>query len=111
MGTAFRQYSAQDWTTMWEETIERDLLDPKNPTDANVYVMLDLRGLMRADSTGRANYYSRALGGGGNRAWMTVNEVRALEDLNPLPGGDELPEPSASPQPLLKPEPGGGQKD
>jgi HK97 family phage portal protein len=109
MGTAFKQYSAQDHTTMWEETVERDLLDPVK--DANVYVMLDLRGLLRGDSTGRANYYSRALGGGGNKAWMTVNEVRALEDLNPLPGGDELPEPSTNPQPLTEPAPNKGEKD
>jgi HK97 family phage portal protein len=96
MGTAFVQYSAQDWITMWEEAIERDLLDPKKAADANVYALLDVRGLMRGDMNGRSNYYARALGSGGGHPWLTQDEVRALEDKNPL-GGDAAKLPPHTP--------------
>lgn len=45
---------------------------------------------MRGAARDRAEYYSRALGAGGSPAWHTQNEVRGLEDLDPLPGGDVL---------------------
>jgi hypothetical protein len=41
-------------------------------------------GLLRGDTEKRASYYTQALAHG----WMTPNEVRALENLPPLPGGD-----------------------
>jgi HK97 family phage portal protein len=91
MGTAFVQYSAQDWIIMWEEAIERDLLDPIK--DQDIYALLDVRGLMRGDMNGRSNFYARALGSGGGRPWMTQDEVRKLEDLNAL-GGDASKLPS-----------------
>lgn len=101
MGTAFIQYSAQDWITMWEESLERDLLDPVK--DAKIYVMLDVRGLMRGDMAGRAAYYARALGAGGSQPWMKPNEVRGLEDLNPDPDGDKLGTATGRPDPTLEP--------
>jgi phage portal protein BeeE len=40
--------------------------------------------LMRGDSAGRANYYREALQNG----WMSSNEVRNKERMNPVEGGD-----------------------
>jgi len=40
--------------------------------------------------------------------WLTINEIRALEDLNPLPGGDE---PLHSVQWQENAPPGGGATD
>lgn len=45
----------------------------------------NLRGLMRGDHVTRASFYHNALMDG----WMSINEVRALEDLNPIEGGDQ----------------------
>lgn len=106
MGTAFVQYAAQDWITMWEESIVRDLLDPKK--DRDIVARLDVDGLMRGDMAGRSNYYARALGSGGGRPWMTQDDVRIRDRLNPL-GGDaaKLPsEPSTAKPPIdpAKPE-------
>jgi phage portal protein BeeE len=40
---------------------------------------------MRGDATQRAAFYQAALGGArGETAYMTRNEVRELEDLNPI---------------------------
>jgi HK97 family phage portal protein len=47
----------------------------------------NLDSLLRGTTNDRYEAYGRALAGG----WMTRNEVRRLEDMPPLPGGDELP--------------------
>ena len=47
---------------------------------------------MRGSSKDRAEFYAKALGAGGGRGWMTQNDIRRKENLNPLPGGDELPQ-------------------
>ncbi len=43
-------------------------------------------GLLRASSKDRAEYNARSLGAGGSPAWQTQDEVRALEDLDPMGG-------------------------
>lgn len=58
-----------------------------------LFVEFNVEGLLRGDSKSRADYYTRALGGTQNSAWMTANEVRRLENLPPLPGGDVLAKP------------------
>ena len=73
------------WVDRWENALDRDLLD-----DEDVYAHLEMKGFMRGSATERSQYFSRALGSGGAPAWMTQNEVRGLEELDPLPGGDEL---------------------
>jgi HK97 family phage portal protein len=52
-------------------------------------VKFNVDAFLRADTEDRYKAYSMALDAG----WMTVNEVRALEDLQPLP------EPAAAPAP------------
>jgi len=47
-----------------------------------------VEGLLRADSAGRATYYGSALGGSGGSGWMSINEVRAKENLPPLEGDE-----------------------
>lgn len=39
---------------------------------------------MRGDFKDQAEYYTKALGAGGQPAWMTVNEIRAEVGLNPV---------------------------
>lgn len=65
-----------------EQEITRCLL---NPVEAMTYFpKFSVEGLLRADSRGRAEYYNAALRNG----WTNRNEVRALEDLPPIEGGD-----------------------
>lgn len=47
-------------------------------------------GLLRGDHAARSDFYAKALGGTQNPAWMTPNEVRKLENLPPIEGGDTL---------------------
>jgi phage portal protein BeeE len=64
----------------WVRRIE-SCLDAEFP--AGTSVKIATAGLERADTTTRYNAYKTALDAG----WMTVDEVRALEDLPPL--GDQ----------------------
>lgn len=47
-------------------------------------------GLMRGDSAAQAALFSKALGGPGSQGWMTINEVRRIQNLPPVSGGDEI---------------------
>ena len=51
---------------------------------AGVTIKFNVEAFLRADSVGRSQFYQSALMNG----WMTINEVRALEGLAPVPGGD-----------------------
>ncbi|GAA0959134.1 phage portal protein [Frigoribacterium faeni] len=55
----------------------------------------NFEGLLRADTTTRYAAHAVALGAG----FVTVNEVRAIEGLAPLAGGDDLKSASPAPTP------------
>lgn len=63
-----------------EQEIGRCLLD----SDDEVLAEFSVEGLLRADSAGRAAYYTSALQNG----WMSRNDVRRLENMPPIEGGD-----------------------
>lgn len=63
-----------------EQEIGRCLLD----SDDEVFAEFSVEGLLRADSVGRAAYYTSALQNG----WMSRNDVRRLENMPPIEGGD-----------------------
>jgi hypothetical protein len=77
------------WIDAWEQAIDRDLLSPK--TSARGYhAKFFVQGLLRGDAKSRSAFYESAITRGG---WMTRNEARRLEDMDPLPGLDEILEP------------------
>lgn len=56
------------------------------------FVRFNMDGLLRGDSISRAQYHSTALQAG----WETVNDVRRIEDLPPVDGGDQIRVPLAN---------------
>jgi HK97 family phage portal protein len=80
------------WVERLEQSIDNDLLD--GPEDEGYEAHFNLNSLQRGAFKDRFEGYSKSLGSGGSPAWMTPNEIRALEDLNPVDGGDELPKPT-----------------
>lgn len=66
-----------------EQAMEKQLLTPADRA-AGVRIEFNIEGLLRADSAGRSTFYQSAL----NNGWMTINEVRAKENLPPVEGGD-----------------------
>lgn len=83
-------HSLMPWLRRWEEAIQRSLLG-SNP---KLVVRHNANELLRGDAQQRAAFYQSALGGArGETAYMTRNEVRSLEGLNPKPGLDDVPMP------------------
>ncbi|WP_347268815.1 phage portal protein [Paracoccus sp. (in: a-proteobacteria)] len=68
------------WVERWEQAANRDILG----NVSGLRVDLDERNLLRGDFKDQAEYYTKALGAGGQAAWMTVNEIRAEVGLNPV---------------------------
>jgi len=81
----------------WYERIEHsgdiNLLSDAD-LDAGYYTKFTPQALMRGAANDRANYYSKALGSGGSKGWLTQNDVRSFEDLDKSedPAADELPQ-------------------
>ena len=64
---------------MWEQAISRQLL---TEAGRRIYVAKhSVEGLLRGDSTTRSAFYHNALTDG----WMTIDEVRSLEEMPKLP--------------------------
>jgi HK97 family phage portal protein len=89
-----------------EQALEKQLLTPEDRA-AGIVIEFNLEGLLRGDSAGRSAFYQSGL----NNGWMTINEVRALENLPPVEGGEvprmqsqnvpitQVPEPKKLPAP------------
>lgn len=108
MFSAHVVHALDPWYERISQSIDNDLLD--GPEDEGYFVRFDVKGLLRGAHKDRAEYFSKALGSGGSPAWMTQNEVRADEDLDPLPGGYELPKPTNI-APVATPDKAQGAKD
>lgn len=66
-----------------EQALEKQLLTPADRA-AGITIEFNLEGLLRGDSEGRSKFYQTMTQIGA----MTINEVRALENLPPVEGGD-----------------------
>ena len=64
----------------WIERIERAFAADADLCPGGAYLVLDTDALLKADPAQRAEFYEKAISGG----WLTVDEVRAREDLPPL---------------------------
>lgn len=79
----FQKFTLRRRLKRIEQAIEKQLLTAADRA-AGVSVEFNLEGLLRADSAGRARFYQQMTQIGA----MTINEVRDLENLPPVDGGD-----------------------
>ena len=70
------------WAERWESSIETTLLLEE---DGDIEVEFDFAALLRGDQQARAMYYHNGILDG----WMTRNEARRSENMEPLDGLDE----------------------
>lgn len=77
----FVMHTMTPWAERWEASIEAELL----PDDEGLEVEFDFANLMRGDAASRAGYYQSGIQNG----WLTRNEARLAENLNPLEDLDE----------------------
>ena len=80
---AFLDDSIDPWLVRWEEEAEAKLLTSYQQMRDTHAISFDRFPLVRADLQQRGEFYSKAL----NAGWISPDEVRAREGLNPMPGG------------------------
>lgn len=84
-------HTLSPWYARLEQSVDAELLTEQDRAEG-YYSKFMPNGLMRGAAADRSAFYTSALGSGSpGTAWMTVNQVRALEDMDPIDGGDVLP--------------------
>lgn len=79
----FQKFTLNPYLRRIEQACRKQLINPVERS-RGLFAEFNLEGLLRADSTGRMNFYRGMTQIGA----MTVNEVRAKENLPPVEGGD-----------------------
>lgn len=75
---------------MFEQSANAYLLNDAQRKEG-MYFKFFPDGLLRGDIASRYTSYSKALGSGGGKQWLTLNEVRAYQDLDGIgPEGDRI---------------------
>jgi len=78
----FIDFSMRPWFVRWEQALSRDLISPE---DGSLYVEFLADALIRGDIATRYSSYQVAI----NNGWLSPNDVRRLENMNPIEGGDQ----------------------
>lgn len=81
----FIRYSVMPWVVNWEQELNRKIFTDAE-RKAGYFVKFNLAGIMRGTASERATFYHNAITDG----WMSRNEARQLEDMNPVDGLDEM---------------------
>lgn len=81
----FVRHTMMPWILNWEQEINRRVFT-RAERAAGYYAKFNLGGLLRGTPKERAELYHYGITDG----WMDRNEARALEDMNPRAGLDEL---------------------
>ncbi|SKA84927.1 phage portal protein, HK97 family [Clostridium sp. USBA 49] len=79
----FIVYTMLPWFKKWEENLNLQLLS-KESRRKNRYFEFNISGLLRGDIKSRYEAYAQ----GRQWGWLSVNDIRRLENMNPVEGGD-----------------------
>lgn len=77
----FVMHTMTPWAERWEASIEADLMLDGDELE----IEFDFANLMRGDAASRSAYYQSGIQNG----WLTRNEARIAENLNPISGLDQ----------------------
>lgn len=80
LGQGFITYTLMPWLIRWQQAISRDLILAPN----KYFVEFATEALLRGDLKARYDAYALAL----DKGFMSPNEVRERENMNPFDGGD-----------------------
>lgn len=79
----FVQYSLIPWLVRWERAMSRQLLTDEER--GKYRFKFNVNGLLRGDAAARGTMYDKLFSLG----VLSPNDIRGLEDLNPVEGGDQ----------------------
>lgn len=92
-GIGFVTYTLRPHLRRFEKEITRKLF-PSLKARSKFFVEFNVDGLMQGDSKARAEFYRIALGGNQLPGFMSINEVRRVQNLPRIEGCDEVYDPS-----------------
>lgn len=72
----------QPWASRWEQSIRQNLILPDDRS--RYYAEFLLEALLRGDTEARYNAYAQ----GRQWGWLSANDIRGFENMNPVRGGD-----------------------
>ncbi|MBC7107024.1 MAG: phage portal protein, partial [Firmicutes bacterium] len=78
----FMVHTIGPWLVRWEQALNWKLLTAKERT--RYFVEFLVEGLLRGDTKSRYEAYSI----GRQWGWLSANDIRERENMNPIPGGD-----------------------
>ncbi len=78
----FVKYTLDPWVSLWEQAMTKVLFSEDEKQNFSIKFNVD--GLLRGDYQSRMNGYAIARQNG----WMSANDIRRLEELDPLPAED-----------------------
>lgn len=79
----FVMYTMLPWAKRFEANQNQQLLTPAQ-RQAGYFLEHNMNGLLRGDAASRATAYAT----GRQWGWLSVNDIRKLENMNPIPNGD-----------------------
>lgn len=93
--TAHKARTLGRWYKRLQDSANVNLLTDADRA-AGYYTKFVTNALMAASAQARGEFYGKALGSGGSPAFMTQDEIRALEDLDPMGGAAAVLPPTTS---------------
>jgi len=83
----FITHSLRPWLVRWEQELNRKLLMPSEK--GKYFIEHKIDALLRGDTNSRFTSYATARQWG----WLSINDIRRLENLSPIPEGDDYLQP------------------
>lgn len=81
----FVTHTLRPWLVRWEQELNRKLFPTSTDgVPSEFYVEFNVDGLLRGDIKSRSDYYIR----GRQWGWLSANDIRALENMDPIDNGD-----------------------
>ena len=84
---AYLQHTLMPWLKRWEQELTRKLIS--FPREGGLYLEFLADGVLRGNTSERYGAYKVARETG----WLSVNEIRKRENMNPIDGGDAYIQP------------------
>lgn len=85
MGQGFLTYTLQPHLKRFQQEINRKIF-----RISRYFVEFNTNGLLQADALARAKFLREARGGSQGPGYMSLNEIRRVENLPPVADGDEI---------------------
>ncbi len=100
----FVQHCIRPWAVLFEQVLHASLLSDSAQQRRTYFFEFQLDGLLRGDIASRYQAYMV----GRQAGFLSINDIRRLENLDEVPGGDDYLEP-LNMQPIGQPRNEGGQ--